>query len=279
MLRLFTLVFASCLMLIAVSPVEAVESNPVEKSAAIDPENTKEWKLIWKDEFDYEKRSDLLKVWESQNAPNTHIISARYEENIEVGNGVVRLVNRKENRGGQNWTSGNMWTRRDFLYGYFECRYKYAAATGTNNSFWLMTRNNNWPPSQGTPSEPAIGKRFEIDINEGHYPNNVNTNIHNWTDITVNPDGTQSHPSKSKHFSYENVDFAKEYHLFGVEWTKEELIFYLDRKEIRREKNDFCFTPAPILLSLAIIGWAGEITDKIDGTYMEIDYVRVYQRE
>lgn len=43
----------------------------------------------------------------------------------------------------------------------FECRYRYAPATGTNNSFWIMTR-----------SRPV--QWFEIAINEGHFPNEVN---------------------------------------------------------------------------------------------------------
>ena len=238
--------------------------------ATIDPEDKKVWKLVWEDEFNYEHRSDLLKVWESANGPFSHIICSRWEENIEVGNGVVRLVNRKESRGGQDWTSGCMWTRRDFQYGYFECRYKYAAETGTNNSFWIMTR-------QDAP-EPSIGKRFEIDINEGHYPNKVNTAYHNWTDITIHPDGTRTHPSYGKEFTFENYDFSKEYHLFGLEWTTDELIYYLDRKEIRREKNSICLSPVPVWLSLAILSWQ-DVTDKIDGTFMEIDYVRVYNRK
>lgn len=250
----------------------------IASQVIINPESRKEWKLVWKDDFNYKKRSDLLKVWESQNGQNTHIICSRWEENIEVGNGVVRLVNRKENRGGQDWTSGNMWTRRDFQFGYFECRYKYATEAGTNNSFWLMSRNLIWHASPTIP-EPEIGKKFEIDINEGNYTNEVTSAIHNWTDITVNSDGKSTHPSWGKKFRYENIDFTKEYHLFGLEWTKDELIFFLDRKEIRREKNIFCLTPAPILLSLAIMTWAGEITDRFDGTYMEIDYVRVYNRK
>jgi len=127
--------------------------------------------------------------------------------------------------------------------------------------------------------DESFGKRFEIDINEGHYPNKVNTAIHNWSDITVDADGKSTHPSWGKSFHYENIDFSKEYHIFGLEWTKDEIIFYLDRKEIRREKNDFCWSPAPIFLSLAILAWAGEITDKIDSTYMEIDYVRVYKHK
>ena len=92
----------------------------------------------------------------------------------------------------QSWTSGNIWTKKKFKYGYFECRYKYAAASATNNSFWLMT--------QGV--DPKVGKRFEIDINEGHFPNEVNTNIHNWGDVVVGADGKKKHDSFSKSFSY-----------------------------------------------------------------------------
>jgi len=127
--------------------------------------------------------------------------------------------------------------------------------------------------------EPATGKRFEIDINEGHYPDKVNTNIHNWSDVTAGTDGKNTHPSFHKTFRYENIDFSKDYHIFGLEWTADEIIFYLDRKEIRRDKNLFCLSPAPILLSEAILSWAGEITGKIDGTFMEVDYVRVYNRK
>ncbi|MDR3269693.1 MAG: family 16 glycosylhydrolase [Tannerella sp.] len=227
-------------------------------------------KLLWSDEFDYDSREELLLVWEAQNAPSTHIVCSRWEENIEVGNGTVKLVNRKENRGGQEWTSASMWTRRNFQYGYFECRYRYASQTGTNNSFWLMTRSRD--------PEPKAGKRFEIDINEGHYPHEINTNIHNWSDTIVAPDGKKRHPDFHRSFMYEKTDFSKEYHIFGLEWTAGELVFYLDGKEIRREKNNFCFSPAPVMLSEAIISWAGKITDNIDGTYMEIDYVRVYRK-
>ena len=42
----------------------------------------------------------------------------------------------------------------------------------------------------------------------------------------------------------------------------------------------FCFIPAPVYLSLAIIGYgAGPVTDAIDGTQMEVDYVRIYERK
>lgn len=246
-----------------------VYNSGINAQRVINPENKENWELIWSDEFDYLDRNELLLVWEAQNAPNSHILCSRWEENVEVVDGMVRLVNRKENRGGQEWTSGSIWTRRNFKYGYFECRYKYASETGTNNSFWLMTRQNDPEPNQG--------KRFEIDINEGHYPNEVNTNIHNWSDSSVNSNGKTEHPTSHKSYNYPLKDFSQDFHVFGMEWTENEIVFYLDRTEIRRVKNNFCFSPAPMMLSLAIINWAGEVTDKIDRTFMEIDYVRVYK--
>lgn len=403
-------------------PGQQAAAKPACNSQSLLPGGSDKWELVWSDEFDYPD-AELDKKWDSQNGPNSHILCSRWRENAKVSEGTLKLVNKKEKRGGQEWTSGSISTKEKFLYGYFECRYKYAAAEGTNNSFWLMT--------QGPP--PAEGKRFEIDINEGHYPNKVNTNIHNWSDITeVN--GKKAHPSASRGFSYGlkpdvtiqleipvktrrirltskhdgyvhlgefriynvnpagypapfsptadkdkpglvnyaadpatvittsgfikpeedtsknlvdgridtrwtsqkdgaksveftfpedrtigciqflngwggkgnwkgllsdyevsyfngtkwvemaafdiqsgNYNFARDAQTYGLEWTPQELVFYLNGKEIRREKNTFCHSPAPVLLSLAIIGWGGKITDAIDGTSMEVEYVRVYK--
>jgi len=386
------------------------------------PGGNDKWRLVWSDEFDY-TNPVLDNFWYAQNGSNTHILCSRWRENVVVSNGTVKLQNRKETRGGQNWTSGSISTKQQFKYGYYECRYKYAAATGTNNSFWLMT----------TGTTPTVGKKFEIDINEGHYPSEMATNIHNWTDITTNPTtGAQTHPSSSKkylfgqspdvtiqlelpvtarkvrltsnyaaHFhiqefriynvnaagypsaksntadtdkaglvnfardpltkitssgvygtgwelpkvadgtlsnhwvsqtagakwlefefaedktigciqfvsgwisgstymsvlddfkvQYYNgtewldiqsvtptdgaVNFGKDYHYFGLEWTADSIKFYADGVLKRAEKNNFCYSAAPVYLSEAIISWAGAVTDAIDGTQMEVDYVRIY---
>jgi len=41
----------------------------------------------------------------------------------------------------------------------------------------------------------------------------------------------------------------------------------------------YCHLPAPVFLSLAVIKWAGPVTEAIDGTSMDVDFVRVYARE
>lgn len=226
--------------------------------------------LVWNDDFDYPD-SQLDAGWNAQNGPSGHILCSRWRENAVVENGILKLKNKKEKRGGQEWTSASIWSKKQFQYGYFECRYKYAAATGTNNSFWLMTTGIN----------PAKGKKFEIDINEGHYPAEVNTNLHNWSDVTTDPvTGKSKHPSDHKSLDYSlnpDINLANDYHIYGLKWTKDSLIYYFDGKVIRQMKNEFCHSPVPVYLSEAIISWAGEVADAIDGTSMDVDWVKVYQ--
>ena len=128
------------------------------------------WKLLWSDEFDYAD-SRLDEKWVSENASPGHILCSRWRENAVVTNGMLRLCNRKEKRGGKEWTSASVWTKARFKYGYFECRYRYAAATGTNNSFWFVTLPH------------GKDEGFEIDVNEGHYPSEINTNIHDYEKV------------------------------------------------------------------------------------------------
>jgi beta-glucanase (GH16 family) len=250
------------------SPLHAAEPAAPPAPGSLLPGGASAWTLAWSEEFDGPD-AKLEDRWISQNSASTHILSSRWRENAVVSNGTLRLINKKEKRGGQDWTSGNIWTGEHFQYGYFECRYRYAAAEGTNNSFWIMT--NTKPP--------AGKKSFEIDINEGHFPNEINTNIHNHSDIKI-VNGKKTHPTSSKTFKPLDGkhNFARDFHTYGLKWTEKELVFYFNGKELRREKNAFCHSPAPVWLSLAIIGWGGKITDAIDGTFMEVDYVRIYRQ-
>lgn len=223
------------------------------------------YQLVWAEEFNG-TTADLDKNWEFQNGPSTHILCSRWRENVVVADGVCRLLNHRETKAGQEWTSGSMYSKREFKYGYFECRYKYGAATGLNNSFWLMTRGKE---------RPEVPVRFEIDVNEGHFPNQIATNIHKWSG---------QHTSKSKSFRpgpsdpASQLDLSREFHVYGLLWTEKDLVFYFEGQELRREPNEFCHGEAPVWLSSAIIKWAGPVTEKIDGTSQDIDWVRVYQR-
>ena len=126
-----------------------------------------EWELYWAEEFEGPDSDldDSNKWWVQNSDVNTVIDCGRWRENCEISNGTLKLMNRGPKEGyPSNYTSGNVKTVQNFLYGYLECRYKYAAAHATNNSFWIMGGSNPY---------------YEIDINEGHYPNEIATNIIN----------------------------------------------------------------------------------------------------
>ena len=375
--------------------------------------------LTWEDDFDYPD-SQLDENWTSQNGPSGHIDCSRWRENAVVNDGILELKAIKENRGGQEWTCGNIWTKEAFKYGYFEARYKYAGATGTNNSFWLFSTT---VPISG----PVV--TCELDINEGHFPNEINTNVHLWQngntindqydyaeglspgyahtfeeeitttkirfsstsaahfhirefriyepnencypenilspgadgsvegltnlsrasdvsitasgifedrdniDITDAADGNASTswvsqfsgekwlefewttaknighiqfingwqdgggewkalPTNYKieawvNNSWEEVvaydvetlhNYANEYHIYGMEWTEQEIKYYFDNQLVNIVPNQQCNEELSVWLSLAIFDTAGEVTDAIDGTSMKIDWVRYYER-
>ena len=218
--------------------------------------------------------------WIAQHAvePNRFVSCSRWIENLEVKDGALRITVKTQVRGNQsslefpqNFTAGSVWTRKKFKYGYFEVRMQYAGATGTNNSFWLWQKTGN------------IGnlKKFEVDINEGHYPNEINTNIHNFSDQS--PDGTfPDNPQPKIVNTTATSNLGNTLHTYGLLWTASQYKFYYDRKLIRTlpNPNNINNAETNILLSLATLRFniAGPVNpSQINNKVMKVDYVRHYK--
>ena len=218
----------------------------------------KHWTLVWNDEFDDEQSIDAK--WNAQNSAVGNLLCSRWRENAIVKRKALRIVNKKQSRGGQEWTSASLTSKEKFKYGYFECRMKISKSSGINNSFWFFS----YPKG----NEEA----FELDVVEAHFPNWIQTNIHDW--------GNRSHSfhkQKPKAFIPKVNNLFNEYHIYGILWTEEKINFYFDGEMIRTEKNTFCHSFASVVLGCAIMNWAGNVMDKIDGTFMEVDYVRAFK--
>ena len=149
-----------------------------------------EWELAWSDEFDYVD-AQLDENWISRQGEfeSDWVIGRRWRRNAVVVDGILELRNEKNEDDPHVWSSASVWTREAFGYGYYEARYRYAGAYGANNSFWF------WPINGTAEGQKAC----EIDVNEGHYPNIVNTNVHNWTDTWITPDGRETHGDNQLH--------------------------------------------------------------------------------
>jgi beta-glucanase (GH16 family) len=117
------------------------------------------------------------------------------------------------------------------------------------------------------PGKTPKGEGFEIDVNEGHYPNAVEMTLHQ-----------EAMPSTSKHWCA-GLDLSKDFHVYAAEWNEKDVIFYLDGRELHRVPNTKAHLECPVIFSTAVITWAGPISDALDGKSMDVDWVRVYQRQ
>jgi beta-glucanase (GH16 family) len=178
------------LLLVACSSSSTARDRDNPQSYRYEPLDLSEWELSWSDEFDYDD-AQLDENWASKSGEfeSEWVLGRRWRKNAVVMDGVLELRNIKDEQDPHVWSSASVWTKDSFGYGYYEARYKYAGAYGTNNSFWF------WP-EQGTPEGQ---KACEIDVNEGHYPNIMNTNIHNWTDTWITPSGREAHHDNQLH--------------------------------------------------------------------------------
>lgn len=186
---------------------------------------------------------------------------------FSVSRGVLSIQARKFPDG---WRSGILASidpeGRGFSqeYGYFEMRAKFPKGPGTWPGFWMLTTGSLTNPKQTT---------FEVDIVEeyGRSPKTLFTTIHWWP-----PAGSGSHHAIGAHC--ETVDMSRDFHTYGLLWTKDTLTWYLDRRAVWKQPTPAdARVPMYLLVDLALgSGWP--ITHTPNPSTMLVDYVRAYSQ-
>lgn len=213
--------------------------------------NKDEWRLTFNDEFDGEHIN--TEVWNCENAVSGHILSSRWETNVKLENGSLKLLTKYEKHPQSpqlDWTTGSISVKPEVFAqcgGYWEASIKINASAGLNNAFWMAGNGN------------------EIDIVEAHYKNAVHTNYHY--------DGTQY----SENFNAP-YDLSEDFHIYAIDWRENELIYYFDGKEISRKVNLAAHDKLYPFFSTAVLNWAGKIESSADGKFMEVEWVRLYEK-
>ena len=174
------------------------------------------------------------------------------------------------------YTSARLVTkgRFDWKYGRFEARIKVPRGQGVWPAFWMLGNNID---SVGW---PQCG---EIDIMEniGREPSTVHGTVHGPGYSGANGIGGAFNLSN-------NSAFADDFHVFVVEWSANEIQWYVDGALYRSVRpqdlpagTQWVFDhPFFIILNFAVGGgWPGNPdTTTIFPQTMVIDYVRVYKR-
>ena len=239
---------------------------------------TKERKLVWGDEFEYEGLPDGSK-WDYEEGMLRNGEAQYYTradaDNVQVGNGLLTITALPDDEGRAEYTSASLLTKgkKSFLYGYFEVRAMVQSGKGTWPAIWMLGENIDvvdWP---------ACG---EIDImeNVGFDSLRVHGNIH--TEAFNHVKNTNKGNSILVEKPWE------QFHVYAVDWREDKIDFFVDdelyfsyEKPENATDAEWPFDkPHFLIINLAIGGgWGGQ--QGIDTTrfphHYEIDYVRVYE--
>lgn len=238
---------------------------------SVNAKNPEGYSLVWHDEFNGNALDST--VWSNEPANPRWVNNElqRYTDgnNASVVNGVLRIEARHENG---EYTSGRVNTRskKTFTYGIVEFRAKLPEGEGTWPALWLLGQNEKeigWPDCG------------ELDVMEhvGKHPNYIHTSIHNRSGYGQTP--------------YTGIlkikDPFHKFHIYGMEWTKDYIAFYVDHKlsykyqpQIKTIENWPFDKPFYLICNLAIGGdWGGPNVDNACfPARMDVDWIRVYQK-
>lgn len=235
-------------------------------------------KLVWNDEFNGLTLNNDWWINEVDVHVNNELQTYTLGDNINVANGILEITARRIGNGQKNgdYTSGRLKTqgKKEFTYGRMEIRAKLPEGIGTWPAIWMLGADIN------TIDWPACG---EIDIMEhvGFDPGIIHSSLH-----SLSSWGATQNTAQTK-----QETFAKQYHIYGVNWTAEKLEFYIDspanvfysyHPDIKNNETWPFDRPFFFILNLAIGGhWGGKegVDDTIFPVNMYVDYVRVYQKK
>ena len=250
-----------------------------------------QWKLVpqFSDEFNG-NQLDTAKFWDFN--PTFHGRKPAYfdRRNVRVRKGFLELWARVQKphkvtvenkvRGYDKFTTSIIKSKQRIRYGYFETRAK-AMKASVSAAFWL------YDPLDGPTKYMAGDFSEEIDIFEvfGKPTKKANDSIYFATLHRMETPYVEA-IVKSKQTTLTNksfqtkvaFDFTEDFHVYGLLWTPDELVWYIDGKEVFRRENDYFKRPLHLMLDTEIMeAWAGLPNAKDLPGKMEVDYVRVWQ--
>jgi beta-glucanase (GH16 family) len=221
-------------------------------------------KMVWNDEFN----GNSLDASKWAPAPEWPRQGGSYwsDNNYEMtGNGQVKLKVTEEN-GTVYCGAIRTHNKFDQKYGYFETRCKLPQIQGGWAAFWLMPYGNK-PGGWGDD-----GTEMDVFESINGWNGKINHALH-WDGYGV------EHQKSSQSTSRPDL-YDGQYHVFGMMWTPDEYIFYIDNVESwRTNAGGVSDVNQYLKLTLEVSGdtWAGnwnnQVTKPIDWL---IDYVRVY---
>ena len=167
-------------------------------------------------------------------------------------------------------TTAGVITKKRFLNGYMEAKTKTGNAAITG-AFWAIGYEQELDvfEQMGNPK----GEKLDIKAN------GTKITIHDWSPPAKRPTWVWKY--KNNNLPFRTAD---EFHVFGVEWGKDYLKYYMDGKLVAETTQDelgeewVLNNPMEVWLDSEIFKWLGIPNKEELPVDFEIDYVRVWQQ-
>ena len=235
--------------------------TPVTPSG--DPLDLTGYELVLNDEFEGDRLNTDVWLYR-HNGPRRCGFNWVDQNSVENGN-LVMTAEYKDGVYGEGWYSAMIRTKEEFTYGYFEINCKVGDGDGFWSAFWLNSRGME-------SAEASDGGKggAEIDIFEstGSVKNN---SVYS----TVHAGGYGDGLTSRTVGRYKVKDIHSKYNTYGVKWTPDEYIFYINGVESGRLTGNISQFCEYAIISLEHSHVAPADTDLVVKYY--IDYVRIYQ--
>jgi beta-glucanase (GH16 family) len=283
--RILAVAATSCLAA-AIDPLAPDNSAPATISGM---------KLFWNDEFNVDGKPDA-RFWSSESGfARNEELQWYQSQNATCVGGLLRIEGRKErvknpnySAGSSSWKTNRQYAeytstsittsgRKTWQFGRVEVRARLDAQMGTWPAIWTLGANGEWPTNG------------EVDIME-FYPSGTTPLLHAnlaWGTATRWQAAWNSKTKTLSSFTSKDADWAKKFHVWTMDWTKDSITLSLDNTvmnaaSLANTKNNDGTNPFKdrsqyILLNLAIGAQGGDPSKAVFPMLFEVDYVRVYQ--
>lgn len=235
------------------------------------------YSLVFEDEFEGDSLN--TDVWEYRSSgARRGGYNAEGQVRVEDGNMIMTAEYLNDGAYGEGWYAGMISLSERYCKGYFEIRCVVNEEPAFWSAFWLQSS----APYTASVSKGGVGGA-EIDIFESLSTEKFNNrNAVSQTVHCAGVDGEQEGFQSYMLGCFYGNNIYKEYNTYGVKWTDDEYIFYINGVETRRTSfgNGVSEVPEEVIVSLEIPD-----AEKLEGldkdTYKAeyiVDYVRIYQQ-
>lgn len=281
LLLLVVVVFSSCSQDLTIPPKNYVDSLNFEDAPKrisditplSDQKNEGNWQLLedYSDEFEGDQLNQVK--WYITNPkwkgrPPTYF----HASNVSLKDGTLVL---KINQHGDEvlpsdftHTSGFVKSKKKILYGYFEAELQAIDAPWVS-CFWMTNVGKEW--------------WTEIDICENapglpYNRHDLNSNLHVFR-APKDKGNVTKHFARSKKY-YIPFELQKGYHVWGLEWNKDVIRFYIDGILFREAENTHWHQPLEININNESNKWFGALPGGPDvDEEFKIKYFRAWKQK